>query len=71
MMSVIKPFHDDMQAEVRVGETTTDWFTVRNGLRQECILAPSLFNIYFCTMLVYSRAECPEGGVMVRYKHGR
>ena len=63
MMSVIKSFHDDMQAEVRVGDTTTERITVQNGLLQGCT---SLFNIYFCGMMAYWGVECPEGVVMVR-----
>ena len=44
--SVITSFHDDMQVEVRVGDTTTERITVQNGLRQGRTLASSLFNIY-------------------------
>ena len=68
MLSII---HDGMQAEVRVGDTTTDRIEVRNGLQQGCTLAPSLFNIYFSTIAGYWRARCPEAGVTVRYRHGR
>ena len=71
MLSIIQSFHDGMQAEVRVGDTTTDRIQVRNGLQQGCTLAPSLFNIYFSTMVGYWRARCPEAGVTVRYRHGR
>ena len=33
MLSIIKSFHDDMEAIVRVGDVVTDRFEVRNGLR--------------------------------------
>ena len=46
MLNVVKSFHEGMHAEVRVGSTVTDRFEVRNGLRQGCTLAPTLFNIY-------------------------
>ena len=65
VMSVVKSFHDDMQAEIRVGDTITEWITVQNGLRQGCTLASSLFNIYFCAMMAYWRAECLEWGEIV------
>ena len=71
MLSIIQSFHDGMQAEVRVGDTTTDRIEVCNGLRQGCTLAPSLFSIYFSKMVGYWRARCPEAGVTVRYRHGR
>ena len=71
MLSIIKSFHDNMQAEIRVGDTTTDKIKVLNGLRQGCTLAPSLFNLYFSAVMSAWRAQCPEAGMIVRYKHGR
>lgn len=71
MLSIIKSFHDHMQAEVRVGDSTTDKIQVLNGLRQGCTLAPSLFNLFFGTVVGTWRAQCSEAGVDVQYKHGR
>ena len=72
MLSVIRSFHDGMLAQVRVGgDLTTNSIEVKNGVRQGCTLAPSLFNIYFSAMVACWRARCPEAGVTVRYKHGR
>ena len=34
------------EATVRTGHGTTDWFQIRKGVRQGCILSPCLFN--FC-----------------------
>ena len=33
-------------ATVRTGHGTTDWFQIRKGVRQGCILSPCLFNFY-------------------------
>ena len=35
-----------MEAAVRTGHGTTDWFQIRKEVRQVCILSPSLFNLY-------------------------
>ena len=71
MLNVVKSFHEGMHAEIRVGSTVTDRFEVRNGLRQGCTLAPTLFNIYFSAMVAdwCNRSSCV--GVSVLYKHGR
>ena len=72
MPSVIRSFHDGMLAQVQVGgDRTTNSSEVKNGVRQGCTLAPSLFNIYFSPMVACWRARCSEAGVTVRYKHGR
>ena len=34
------------EATVRTGHGTTDWFQIRKGVRQSCILSPCLFNLY-------------------------
>ena len=34
------------EATVRTGHGTTDWFQIRKGGRQGCILPPCLFNLY-------------------------
>ena len=34
------------EATVRTGHGTTDWFQIRKGVRQGCILSPCLFNLY-------------------------
>ena len=33
-------------AIVRIGHGTTDWFQIRKGVHQGCILSPRLFNLY-------------------------
>ena len=34
------------EATVRTGHGTTDWFQIRKGVRQGCILSPCLFNFH-------------------------
>ena len=34
------------EATVRTAHETTDWFQIRKGVRQGCILSPCLFNLY-------------------------
>ena len=36
----------DQEATVRTGHGTTDWFQIRKGVHQGCILSPCLFSLY-------------------------
>ena len=65
MLNVVKSFHEGMHAEVRVDSTVTDTFEVRNGLRQGCTLAPTLFNIYFSAVVADWRNRSSGAGVSV------
>ena len=36
----------EKEAKVRTGHGTKDWFQIRKGVHQGCILSPCLFNVY-------------------------
>ena len=46
-IDIIKLFHDGMSAKVMDGGEISPEFTVKNGTKQGCILAPTLFSIFF------------------------
>ena len=43
---LLRELYANQEATVRTLYGTTDWFKIRKGLRQDCILSPSLFNLY-------------------------
>ena len=48
MIAVIRQFYDGMRACVQPDDgICLDWFELEQGLRQECVLSPPVFNIFF------------------------
>ena len=46
MLNALKSLYTSVVSRVRVNGFTTDWFNVKNGLRQGCSLSPILFNMF-------------------------
>ena len=52
MISTIRQFHDSMQASVRLeNRMCSRWFVGDQGLRQGCVLALLLFNVFFVAVI--------------------
>ena len=45
-MCLLRNLYAGQEATVRTGHGTTDWFQIGKGIRQGCMLSPSLFNLY-------------------------
>ena len=43
---LLRNLHPGQKATVRTGHGTTDWFQIRKGEHQGCILSPCLFKLY-------------------------
>ena len=46
LIDIIRSFHDNMNASIRVDGELLEVIEVNNGLRQGCSKAPTLFNLY-------------------------
>ena len=61
MIRVIRPFHNGIRACVRNDDgVCSEWFEVAQGLRQGCVLATLLFNIFFAAMLLVALQRFSE-----------
>ena len=55
---LLKNLYIGQEAMVRAEHGTTDWFQIRKGVRQGCILSPCLFNFYAeCIMRNFAGLE--------------
>ena len=68
LLSIIRSLHDGMKAEVTVDGNLTPNIEVCNGLRQGCVIAPSLFNLYFNLVIRQWQRKCADFGVDILYK---
>ncbi len=66
-VQIIKLFHVGMTGQVLSGGDTTDAFEITNGVKQGCVLAPVLFNIFFTCMLNHAIKDLQEG-VYIKYR---
>ena len=73
MISVIRQFPDGMRACVRLEDRVCSrWFGVEQGLRQGCVLAPLMFNIFFAEVInVASTRFKADRGIMGALVHLR
>ena len=51
--------------KLRTGHGTTDWFQLRKGVRQACILSPCLFNLYAKYIMRNAGLEEAQAGIKI------
>ena len=49
MFKAITSLYTDVECAVRVNGTLSNFFKVPNGVKQGCLLSPSLFSVYIMT----------------------
>ena len=60
-VAIIRSFHEGMQASVREGVDKSTPFDVTSGTKQGCVLAPTLFSIFFSLMLRVAFKDSDDG----------
>ena len=69
-LKIVQQLHDDMHGSVTSGTEKTSRFAITTGVKQGCVLAPTLFCIYFACVLgvvvEQINHEHPDCGVSIR-----
>ena len=65
--ALVRQLHDGMRATVIDNDDTSDSFSVTNGVKQGCVLAPTLFSMVFAAML-HDASQDNDDGIQLKYK---
>ena len=66
-VQIIRSFHDGMLGRIIENGAASDPFPVSNGVKQGCVLAPTLFSLLFAQMLAAALSQT-EAGVKIHYR---
>ena len=66
---LLRNLYAGQEATVRTGHGTTDWFQIRKGVRQGCILSPCLFNFYAEYIMRNAGLEEAQAGIKIAGKN--
>ena len=59
--SMIESFHSNMKGTVQFNGNLSEDFEIRSGVKQGCVLAPTLFGIFFALVLRHAFGTSQEG----------
>ena len=65
LTSLLRNLYAGQEATVRTGAGTTDWFQIRKGVCQGCILSPCLFNFYAEYIMRNTGLEEAQAGIKI------
>ena len=62
---LLRNLYADQEATVRTGHGATDWFQIRKGVCQGCILSLCLFNLYADYIMQNARLTEAQAGIKI------
>ena len=62
---ILRNLYAGAEAKVRAGYGTTDWFQIRKGVCQGCILSPCLFNLHAEYIMRNAGLEETQAGIKI------
>lgn len=61
LLSLVTSFHVDMKGTVQFNGSSSEPFSINSGVKQGCVLAPTLFGIFFAMLLKHAFGASTEG----------
>ena len=71
LQSMIESFHTNMKGTVQSNGSSPRPFDIRSGVKQECVLAPTRFGIFFALLLRHAFSTAIEGICLRTRSDGR
>ena len=62
---LLRNLYAGQEATVRTGRGTSDWFKIRKGVHQGCILSPCLFNLYAEYIMRNTGLDKAQAGIKI------
>ena len=62
---LLRNLYVGQEATLRTRHGTTDWFQIRKGVHQSCILSPCLFNLYEGYIMWNARLDEAQAGIKI------
>ena len=62
---LLRNVYAGQETTVRTGHGTLDWFQIRKGVHQGCILSPCLFNFYAEYIMRNARLDQAQAGIKI------
>ena len=66
---LLSNLYTSQEATVRTGHGTTDWFQIRKGVHQGCILSPCLVNLYAKYIMRNAGLDEAQAGIRIARRY--
>ena len=68
LLGITTSFHTNMKSPVSFNGSTSKPFEIRSGVKQDCLLAPTRFGIFFSLLLTHA-FQASTDGIYIHTRH--